>query len=328
MKYKLFWISKYCAVGLFIITMLFAIGCSGSGDNRNPFANNEYSDDSNSSSDSTLLGFLGLLNGIDLNAEIATTSTIACGTINPEITVTGTNFKDSIDTADLTVDVGSTGLALNHVTYITETQIQIAFTGTALPGNVSIQAKTSAFNPLVLSESNTLIINLSLAIGDSYGGGIVAYILAEGDPGYVENEQHGLIAAATDQSYTKWGTAPHIVSGADGIAIGTGQQNTLDIIAGDSAGGKAADVCDAYSIDSGGVTYDDWFLPSKNELYRMYINLKLQGLGSFADFLYWSSSENMVNIEGWWGWVVNFGNGMEDGYRKEWNAYVRCIRSF
>ncbi|MBU4510125.1 Ig-like domain-containing protein [bacterium] len=39
-----------------------------------------------------------------------------------------------------------------------------------------------------------------VAVGDSYGGGIVAYILVNGDTGYDPSVQHGLIAATADQS--------------------------------------------------------------------------------------------------------------------------------
>jgi hypothetical protein len=39
----------------------------------------------------------------------------------------------------------------------------------------------------------------NIAIGDAYGGGVLAYILVDGDPGYVPGETHGLIAATADQ---------------------------------------------------------------------------------------------------------------------------------
>ena len=65
--------------------------------------------------------------------------------------------------------------------------------------------------------------------------------------------------------------------------------------------GGAAKVCDDYAIIVGGVTYDDWFLPSKDELYKLYLNK--DKIGGFTDAWYWSSSEN---------WLTNLASGAGD----------------
>ncbi|MBQ0071976.1 MAG: hypothetical protein KBS81_09040, partial [Spirochaetales bacterium] len=49
----------------------------------------------------------------------------------------------------------------------------------------------------------------------------------------------------------------------------------------------AAKACLDYSVNG----YDDWFLPSRDELSMIYKNLYAQGIGSFSAYAYWASSE-------------------------------------
>jgi hypothetical protein len=102
--------------------------------------------------------------------------------------------------------------------------------------------------------------------------------------------------------------------------VGTGEQNTLDIEAGCTTPGTAADICANLSL--GG--YSDWFLPSMDELNLMYANLKLFGVGGFTDNNYWSSSEYILNLA----WNQNFGNG-DQYYDFKYNtSRVRAVRAF
>lgn len=127
-----------------------------------------------------------------------------------------------------------------------------------------------------------------LSIGDSYGGGIIAYILVSGDPGYSSKTQHGLIAAPSDQSNgLKWYNGGLFMeTGAIGTAIGAGSSNTNTIIASQGTGDYAAQLC--ADLELGG--YSDWYLPSIDELSKLYENKTM--IGGFIKSSYWSSSEN------------------------------------
>ena len=109
------------------------------------------------------------------------------------------------------------------------------------------------------------------AIGDFHGGGVVFLLFAEGDIGYVAGETHGLIAAVADQSSgIRWYNGSYVTTGATGTAIGTGATNTDAIISvqGPTETSYAAGLARAYT----GGGYTDWFLPSKDELNKMYLN--------------------------------------------------------
>ncbi len=155
---------------------------------------------------------------------------------------------------------------------------------------------------------------LSFTIGQSYGGGIIFYIDGTG--------QHGLIAAVKDQSkLIKWYNGTYTTTGATATAIGTGKVNTKKIIASQGKPGKyAATKCTSYT--NGG--FGDWYLPSADELYQLYI--QRAAVGGFTGGNYWSSSESATsalsaqNLDFFDGsWHANFKNTTHS---------VRAVRSF
>ena len=137
---------------------------------------------------------------------------------------------------------------------------------------------------------------------------------------------NGLIAAPMNQYIeSQWG-CDGIPIGASGTAIGTGNQNTIDIEEGCTTSGTAADIC--ANLTLGG--YSDWFLPSKDELNQMYLNigqgnaLGLGNLGGFANSAYHSSTE-YNNLDAW---GQDFYNGFPFSATKTNVAYVWAIRAF
>jgi hypothetical protein len=74
-------------------------------------------------------------------------------------------------------------------------------------------------------------------------------------------------------------------------------------------------------------TFTDWFLPSKDELNEMRVELFLNSVGDFQSSSYWSSTQSTTYPLGY-AWAQNFGNGTPADTIKSGNAYVRPIRSF
>ncbi|NVO19706.1 MAG: DUF1566 domain-containing protein [Bacteroidetes bacterium] len=157
-------------------------------------------------------------------------------------------------------------------------------------------------------------------IGENYGGGIVFYVYDYG--------QHGLIAALADQSTAlQWYNGVYRITGATGDGMNAGVMNTAMIVATQMAdnqnGNFAAKICADYSnISLGGVSYGDWYLPSKYELNLLWQKKGI--VGGFGYFYYWSSTE--VGDSYAWGQI--FSDGEQHLYVKGDPDNVRAIRAF
>jgi TonB-dependent SusC/RagA subfamily outer membrane receptor len=144
---------------------------------------------------------------------------------------------------------------------------------TDLKTGTNYHYRTIATNDEGTTYGEDVTFKSEYVIGEYLNGGYIFYVDKTGE--------HGLVCAPSDQSLDAlWGhSAP---AGAAGRAIGTGYQNTADIVIGCPEEGIAARLC--YDLKMNG--YSDWFLPSINELFLMYTNLHSKGSGSFEDQFY------------------------------------------
>ena len=192
----------------------------------------------------------------------------------------------------------------------------------------------------------------ALSVGDSYDGGTVFCVSGKdqdiADCNTVGSGEYGLIMANEDQAnleinesnkgitWSKEQSTTNASSNDDGAA------NTIAIINArpdDDASNNAAYLCRDYKNNTG------WYLPSKNELNKMYIYAKAHNLigkncsgkqedgvqcfiGGNSDRYkaYWSSTERFggeINV-----WSQYFSNGFQRSYHKNYYFGVRPVRAF
>ena len=242
----------------------------------------------------------------------------------------GTTTPDASAALDITSTTG--GLLVPRMTAVQRDAITspaqglIIFCSDCASGEGELQIK------LTSSWKNTIggDVNGPIVVGDFYQGGVVFYIFVDGDTGYVAGETHGLIAAVQDQSSgIRWYNGINVTTGATGTAIGTGSANTDAIInvQGATETSYAAGLARAYT----GGGYTDWFLPSKDELNKMYLNratintTAASNSGSdFGSSYYWSSTENDNDNA----WMQRFIDGFQTNFSKSATRDVRAVRAF
>jgi hypothetical protein len=273
----------------------------------------------------------------------ATNATTGC-----TATLTGTAIVtvNPLPTPTFTTQPGATVSLNTNVTYTTNAAntnylwtypgtVNVDYTiisgGASNNNTVTLQWKTPGYKIVYVNYTNasgctaaspsgsTTIVDL--AIGDAYQGGKIAYIDGSG--------AHGLIAATDDQSTgIEWITGGNTqitqLGNSTWANIGSGQANTNAMKAQLGYTGGAAKVCDDYTIG----VYSDWYLPSLDELNKLYLNRI--AIGNFAStdwVMYWSSYENNAISAN----LVIFGGASAGGLSAQSKASpyrVRAIRSF
>lgn len=228
----------------------------------------------------------------------------------------GINNDNSLPDASAMLDVKSTSKGF-LAPRMTATQMNLIASPAEglLVYNTSVKSlfmyNGSAWKPL--SEAT------SLAIGDIYGGGVVFFVYDGG--------KHGLIAATSDQHFAaQWYNGINRMTGTTGDGSVAGSMNTAMIvstqIADNQNGSFAAKICADYSVTVNGITYGDWYLPSKYELNLLFQQKNV--VGGFSNSDYWSSTEsNAFNA-----WSQYFYDGFQSEYGKSETGSIRAIRSF
>jgi hypothetical protein len=146
-----------------------------------------------------------------------------------------------------------------------------------------------------------------------FEGGIKFYVDGTG--------HHGLIAATNDLSIgIQWIDGNFKLVDSTGTSIGTGQANSTTIVSSNPLGHYAAFICNDLVLNG----YNDWFLPSKDELNLLYNQRFVIG-GFNPNASYWSSSESSSANA----WSQFFGDGSQNSNSDKGHTYnVRPIRAF
>lgn len=186
----------------------------------------------------------------------------------------------------------------------------------ALTTSTTYYIRVYAINQVGVSYGKELTFTTNaydggLAIGQDYAGWIIFYI--------DETEEHGLVCTPEDQDLVVWECTGQFILGIK-TELGTGFNNTIAIVNNCSNSNDiAAGLCYNLVFNQ----YDDWYLPSRDELNLIYTNVYKNGLGNFQYNSYRSSSDYDGNST----WTQQFPNGTQYNLWKT-SKVGRAIRKF
>ena len=186
------------------------------------------------------------------------------------------------------------------------------------PGSLYF-VRAYAINSLGIAYGDQVTLHtLPVAVGDNFRGGKVAYILKAGDPNYSGDYERGLIALQADLPATNWGAYGPMIATPHGLGNGNVNTNTITTTLG--PGTYAARVCADLVFPLAG--FSDWYLPSIDEMNKLYLNQAI--IGGFSGGNYWTS----CSYDNSSAWRYEFGVGSYTTADKATANLVRPVRSF
>ncbi|MBK8503190.1 MAG: DUF1566 domain-containing protein [Saprospiraceae bacterium] len=200
--------------------------------------------------------------------------------------------------------------------------------------NVEIDGKTkiTVMDPATVSAQQvarepdgTLSLMSSITptyvIGDFVQGGVVFWVSVSG--------AHAKVVSIYDVAAVTWSNITNTAIGASAQSDINGAGNTVANMMQSGHTNSAARHC--ADLTYGG--YDDWYLPSKNELGQVYNNRVViaatataNGGEDFVSGLYWSSTEFSSSVSD--AWIQNFATGNQTSGSKNNFSRVRAVRAF
>ena len=245
---------------------------------------------------------VGTVYGAEVSFTTATTATLS-STISSTITSSTAILGGVLSsTGGATTTIGIRySTDINFGTYSTTIINANASAGTytttitGLSSLTTYYAKAYATNTVGTTLADAISFSTPappITVGSSYGGGIVFYILQNGDNGYDANVQHGLIATTSDQSVgnAPWSKNTTFIGGTS-LSIGSGSANTTKIINSQGNSGTYAAKIARDFVSNG---YSDWYLPSHDEMKKLIAQRATVG-GFGSNTYYWTSSECTTN---------------------------------
>jgi hypothetical protein len=270
----------------------------------------------------------------------------------PAFTLSSSSETRTVNTAATGFTINSTGGAIASFA-INSTPPGMSFNTTtgALTGTPNTVAGATAYTVTATNASGSTTQTFTLTVTavvytvgqTGPGGGKIFYVAATpftcgptraSTCNYLEVAPNGWNGTADDPqrgwAHNDFQNTSVPGNGATATAIGWGYRNTLAIVdQGNNATALvSAALANTYTVTIAGNVYDDWFLPSKDEINELYLSKSAIAFTLPVNVTfpsYHSSTEDRAGFA--------FARNLSDGYAnsdyyKYSSAYVRPIRAF